>query len=147
MPTFTPYQPGDRPFLDEMMRLVMLETYPEVKDVGRLELKDRLEAIMVRYFDIPGEIWIAREQDTPIGMLWWLSEIHPVTEVPGLLLVALGVLPEYRRKGVAKALMRIAVDRKVPLRLFVNPHNQGAFRLYESLGFGPKIVEMAKSPQ
>lgn len=147
MPILTPYQSGDRPFLDEMMRQVMLETYPEVASVGRLELKDRLEAIMARYFDIPGEIWIAREQDKPIGMLWWLSEIHPVTEVQGLLLVALGVLPEFRRQGVAKALMAIAIERKLPLRLFVNPQNQGAFHLYESLGFAPQIVEMAKSPQ
>jgi ribosomal protein S18 acetylase RimI-like enzyme len=67
--------------------------------------------------------------------------------VKGLIVVAVGVLPEYRRRGIAKALLQEAFSRNLPVRLFVNAENLGAKKLYEALGFKTKILEMARYPQ
>lgn len=51
----------------------------------------------------------------------------------------LAVVPEYRRQGVASALLRRAIERakehRLPAGLLVEPHNSNARALYEKIGF------------
>lgn len=50
---------------------------------------------------------------------------------------SVAVLPDFRRRGIAKALINEAVARKSPSVVFleVRQSNEGAIALYESLGF------------
>ncbi|MEM8738806.1 MAG: GNAT family N-acetyltransferase [Planctomycetota bacterium] len=62
------------------------------------------------------------------------------TGTPGVELVYLGVSPHARGKGLAKTLMRLALDRTArhghgDLFLAVDDQNQPALRLYRGLGF------------
>ena len=55
------------------------------------------------------------------------------------LLDTLAVLPEYRKQGIASALLKASIEkaRKIgkPAGLLVEKENHNARRLYESLGF------------
>lgn len=54
-------------------------------------------------------------------------------------IATIGVLPEYRRQGVGRALME-ACEALIPtpyIRLSVRASNQPAIRLYESMGYVP----------
>jgi len=52
-------------------------------------------------------------------------------------IITLGVLPEYRRQGVAKELLRECETKLVArtVRLCVRINNEGAIRLYKDLGY------------
>lgn len=52
-------------------------------------------------------------------------------------IATVGVLPEYRRKGIAQALIeRVEAEVEMPIvRLCVRISNEGARRLYEKLGY------------
>ncbi|MBU6428703.1 MAG: GNAT family N-acetyltransferase, partial [Cyanobacteria bacterium REEB65] len=57
------------------------------------------------------------------------------------------VFPQFQGRGLARRLFEEAEaharSRKIRrLRLFVNPHNQAAYSLYEGLGFEPQTHEM-----
>ena len=86
-----------------------------------------------------------------VGHLAITREEHPVTEHVATL--GLGVAPEWRRKGVADALMSEAIrwGRSVGVRkiiLTVFPDNLAAIRLYRKFGFVDegRFVNHAKKP-
>jgi GNAT superfamily N-acetyltransferase len=83
--------------------------------------------------------FIAREGCANIGMVAIFAE----PSVPGRMqLLAMWVDPDYRRRGVARALMNQAVrwarDRQArEVILWVADQNGAAGRLYEQMGFRP----------
>jgi ribosomal protein S18 acetylase RimI-like enzyme len=100
----------------------------------------------------PDEVWrrraeggpasanfIAREGGVDVG----LAAIFAEPEVPGRMhLVSMWVDPRYRRGGVARALVDLAVRwagerRAREVMLWVADQNTAARRLYERLGFQP----------
>lgn len=45
------------------------------------------------------------------------------------------IFPEYRRKGIAKEVVKRCIDEKENIYLYVFVENIGAIKLYENLGF------------
>lgn len=138
---------GDRPFLLESILDVLQETYPEFKGVGRIEQRERAEALIARYAQTPGSASVLCLDGERAGMIWWLEEWHPVTEERLGLILLVRVAPEYRRRGLGRMLLEHAhkeakAEGIEHLRLFANPDNHPAFELYRSLGFRPKIAEL-----
>lgn len=85
------------------------------------------------------ECVIARLDDRPAGFALWFQTFSTWTGEPGLWLEDLFVLPEYRRQGVGKALLRhlAAVCRDRGYKRFewsVLDWNQPAIDFYRSLG-------------
>lgn len=69
-----------------------------------------------------------------------LSQMEMETSAGEFYIDSMSVLPEYRKQGVATALLKTGIDRARELSidkasLVVLPSNTGAKRLYESLGF------------
>lgn len=83
---------------------------------------------------IPGFVW--EEEGRIVGNVSLLT-----TKLPDRYLVAnVAVHPEYRRRGIARLLMEAAIDHVErqdgqEILLQVKESNEGAIRLYESLGF------------
>ena len=92
-----------------LLDLMAVLTWPEV-----VRLKAVVEGRMVGF--------IAGDPRRSEGMAW---------------IATLGVLPEYRRQGIARALLRECEKRlSAPrLRLCVRLDNTGAIRLYEEEGY------------
>ncbi|MBM3267750.1 MAG: GNAT family N-acetyltransferase [Candidatus Sericytochromatia bacterium] len=140
---------SDRPHLLRFLEMAMLETYPDLRALPRSELRERVEAEFAHYFALPDkEIWVAEAQGGQVaGCLWAMASYHPVTGRRDLFIVNVAVAPEFRGLGLARRLFGLAVDAAsaahIPyVRLFVNPANQAAYRLYEELGFAAQTHEM-----
>lgn len=146
--TIRHHRPGDRPALQALLEAAMKETYPDLQHLTRSDLRERVEAEFAHYFAIPEkEIWIGEVDGEVAGCLWCMESYHPVTGIPDFFVVNVAVFPEYRGYGLARKLFDEAVQsarsRGLPcVRLFVNPANQAAYRLYLDLGFMPQTHEM-----
>lgn len=70
-----------------------------------------------------------------------MSDVQDETDSSEFYLDTLAVLPEYRKQGIASALLRASVEKAraagKPAGLLVEKENVRARRLYESLGFKP----------
>lgn len=131
---------------------------PDVKLVTwQPDLADQFyQAYHAAFRDRPGfpgysaEEWIADRIDDENAIFDWsllaLSGKSPVgfvnagTEHPGGYIVQIGVVPEYRRRGLASALMvesmrRMKAAGESSVQLCVNLNNPGAERAYVQLGF------------
>lgn len=134
----------------EILRLSALATYPALEGLGRISLRELLERTYAEY-DLPNRrVWIVEEEGIPVSGLWGLMGMHPVLEEPELLVVAIATLPEHARQGHAKALIGHAEDEARregarAVRLFANPANPAAIRLYRGLGFSPLTEELRKA--
>ena len=85
----------------------------------------------------------------PIACLWMGNAVDQVSGDRYAHIFLLYVSPEYRRRGIAKALMNQAQDwaiargdRQIGLQVF--PHNKPALTLYQSLGFHTHSLLMLK---
>lgn len=140
--------PGDRPALLALLEAAMRETYPDLRLLTRSELRERVEAEFAHYYAIPEkEIWIGEVDGEVAGCLWCMESYHPVTGLPDFFVVNVAVFPAYRGHGLARKLFEEAIQsaraRGLPcVRLFVNPANEAAYRLYQSLGFTAQTHEM-----
>jgi ribosomal protein S18 acetylase RimI-like enzyme len=119
--------PGeDPPALEEILGIPQVADY--VQDWGRA-----------------GDHGVVAEEDgRPVGACWLrrFTEAHPGygflgEDVPG---IGLAVVPEYRGRGIGKALLRAAIelagaDGVSTLSLSVETGNERARRLYERAGF------------
>ena len=109
-------------------------SYEEEKDFSAPVIEDRLA---VRGDQGP---FGAFERDTLVGLVALGRERMNKLSHKGLIW-GMYVKPEYRGKGVARALLAEALSlaRSVPelkqVNLCVNARNTGAIRLYESFGF------------
>lgn len=151
MPDFviSEHHPGDKAFLRGMLESAALSTYPELGQLGRLSLRERLDEIFDHHFAHEEKrIWLARPPaGAPAGMIWVQPTRHPVTELEDYMVLNLAVAPDFRRQGVARQLLAharaYAQARGVKrLRLFVAADNVEAYTLYASLGFVDQTREM-----
>lgn len=131
-----------------MLEAAALPTYPELAALGRLTRADRLDEIFnFHYASREKRIWVAQSGEAPIGMVWIQPGRHPVTEAPDHMVLNIAVVPEWRRHGVARALLEAAqrhcrAEGGHRLRLFVGADNPAAFALYRELGFVEQTREM-----
>lgn len=128
------------PSLAAVFHETLLRTYEDTLDCPELNGARTVEEIVAGHqaqgeFD-PGRWWLARLGDQPVGVLlatkmfdslaWDLSYV--------------GVVPQARRRGLARALTQLALAqaRKAgasQLNVAVDVRNQPARHLYASLGF------------
>lgn len=128
-----------------------MASYPELAELGRITLRERIEGLFASY-DTPGRLWyVAEDPDgAPLGGLWVNPGMHPILERPEAVIVAVAVHPHVRRQGIAQALLEhlrseLAQHRLESVRLFVHPDNLAARRLYERLGFQVSTLELTLS--
>lgn len=146
--TIRHHKPGDRPALLKLLEAAMLETYPDLKHFTRSEMRERVEAEFAHYFALPEkEIWVAEVDGEVGGCLWCMESFHPVTGMSDFFVVNVAIFPDYRGFGLARKLFEEAITsaraRGLPcVRLFVNPANDAAYRLYVRMGFLPQTHEM-----
>jgi N6-L-threonylcarbamoyladenine synthase len=76
------------------------------------------------------ETWVARDAEGHV--IGWLEERLVASE---LYVLAVGVDPAWRRRGVATALVRECLARAAVVHLEVRASNAAARRLYAGLGF------------
>jgi ribosomal protein S18 acetylase RimI-like enzyme len=147
-----PVRPGtdaDRAFMVEAFRWAALASYPELEQLGRLTLADRLEELWAGYDQPDRRWWIATDGDRSVGGCWVNPGYHPVLDHPEGVILAIAVHPDFRGRGHARALLEtaravLASEGIVHLRLFVHPDNLPARRLYEALGYRVSTLEMRR---
>ncbi len=148
-PTIREGRPSDRPFLLEILTLSAVASYPPLANLGRLTLRDTIETFYEEY-DLPQKrLWVAEVEGTAAAALWGLRSIHPVLEETEFLVVAIATLPDFRGRGLARALLAQAAEAAraegvKAIRLFANPANAQAMALYQQEGFQPLTVELRK---
>lgn len=139
----------DKAFLRQMLESAALPTYPDLLDLGKLSLRERLDEIFDLYYSQNSkQIWVAEgPEGTRLGMIWIQASHHPVTEIPDYLIVNIAVEPAARGQGVGKRLLEAArefcaAEGVHRLRLFVGANNTAALDLYAAMGFEEQTREM-----
>lgn len=134
----------------QVLESAALASYPELRELGRLSLRARLEGLFAVY-DLPDRRWYVAEdhEGVPLGGLWVLPGMHPILETLEAVLVAIAVLPHARQQGLARTLLEaargdVAAAGIATWRLFVHPDNTAARGLYEALGFRITSLEMTQ---
>lgn len=139
----------DKAFLRQMLETAALPTYPDLLDLGKLSLRERLDEIFEVYYSQKSkQIWVAEgPEGARLGMIWIQASHHPVTELPDYLVVNIAVEPAARGQGVGRRLLETArahcdAEGIHRLRLFVSASNTPALELYAALGFEEQTREM-----
>ena len=128
------------------------ETLRQLRLRALADAPDAFASTLEAEVAFPDEVWrqraeggpasatvIAREGGVDVGLVRVFAE----PDVPGRMhLVSMWVDPNYRRRGVARALVaqavRWAAERGArEVSLWVADHNTAACRLYERVGFRP----------
>ncbi len=136
----------DRPYLLDFLSRTYQEIFPEQQNFSHLS------QTVDQYFSRRSPLWWAKvnASDTaPIAGLWLGNAVDQVTGQHYAHVFMLYVLPDYRRQGIATALLEEAQrwsqtrgDRQIGLQVF--PQNTAALNLYQKLGFIPHSVMMLK---
>ena len=116
------------------------------------EMADRYLAHMLRRCDESlGRVFVAEVDGAVVGFVGVLGRVVPEPdESQAYAYVSdLVVLPAYRRRGLGRALLERAVafargKGAKALRVGVLARNEGAARLYRSLGFGEYTIQLNK---
>lgn len=133
-----PVNAADEPFLfevysstrqDEMALVDWSETEKEA--FLQMQYQAQRQGYLKQFPEADWQIVLL--DDIPIGRL--IVDRRP--QEVGLMDIAL--LPPYRRQGIGtrfiKQVMAEATAKQMPVRLYVAKNNEGAFRLYQRLGF------------
>lgn len=133
----------------QVLELAAIASYPELSELGRISLRERLEGLFALY-DQPDRHWYVAEDPAgvPLGGIWVNPGMHPVLEHPEAVIVAVAVQPHARQQGIARSLLEharaeLATDGIRAWRLFVHPGNLAARRLYECLGYQVSNLELS----
>ncbi|NIZ14816.1 GNAT family N-acetyltransferase [Phaeobacter sp. HF9A] len=118
-----PYTPSDKPTVLHIWRQANAQAHPFLSQ----DLTDQAEAMIRDSFLDMAETWIIEEGSRPLGFLSLLEN-----EVGGLF-----VLPEAQGKGLGRALLDHARERRPTLTLSVFVKNHRARRFYAAYGFQP----------
>ncbi len=87
--------------------------------------------------------WIARAAVDPTGQVVGLVGFHGPPDERGMVEVAYGVDPAFRRRGIARALVQLALDwaASVPavhvVRASISPENAASLATLRPFGFEP----------
>lgn len=129
--------------------MAALPTYPELLQLGRISMRERLDAIFEQAYCHPEKkIWLAETtEQTRAGMVWIQPSFHPVTELADYLVLNLAVKADFRGHGLGERLLETArahaESRGVRrMRLFVAAANEPAVALYRKLGYLDQTREM-----
>ncbi len=135
-PAFQAYASADAPLFED----VLLQTYQGTLDCPELNGVRAVGDILAGHraqgrFD-PATWWLAWDEARPVGVLL----LNPSGDGESCELVYMGVVPEHRRQGLGRQLVRKALrEAKLAgareLTLAVDERNFLARRLYQSLGF------------
>ena len=147
------------------IRLLEDKDIPQVLEICR-EMREHHRRVLGGYFksidedyersslakaldDEDSPVYVAETEDGKIaGMVQAAFEVRPYLEQESFCHIGgLGVLPGYRRRGIAKALMDRVFEacraRKITeVTLGVFNRNTGAYKFYEDLGFLPLEQKM-----
>lgn len=142
----------DKPQLIEFMNLAYQELFPNQQDFRHLT------QTVNQYLTKETQLWwVEAERNLsptpslilPIAGLWMGNAIDQITGDRYAHIFLLYVVPEYRRRGIAKALLQQAQDwattrgdRQIGLHVF--PQNQAAINLYQQFGFQTQSIAMLK---
>jgi ribosomal protein S18 acetylase RimI-like enzyme len=136
----------DRAKLLKFMQLTYQELFPEQQDFSHLA--ETVES----YFSSKTPLWWVEPKEdrpSPVACLWLGNAIDQVTGDRHAHIFLLYVLPEYRRRGIGKALVdsaenwaRARGDRQMGLQVFQT--NQPALNLYRQLGYQTQSLWMLK---
>lgn len=146
-------QQGDSPLLAEVFRMAALASYPELAQLGKLTLAERLEGISASYEGPERRCFVAEDAEgAPLGAVWATLGIHPVLEIPEAVIIAIGVREPARGRGVGRALLdhahqALRAEGARSIRLFVHPQNAQALSLYRNLGYQDGLIELTFSNQ
>lgn len=78
------------------------------------------------------DAWVAETDGKPTGYL--IAYSHKLTQIPMMYVGSVGVLPNYRNRGIASQLMGVVLARYPELWLHVRASNTAATELYIKLG-------------
>ncbi len=143
----------DRALLVKFMQAAYQELFPNQRDFTHLA------KTVAQYLYKETPLWwvefLSDGQEEPIrpsrpvAVLWMGNVIDQVQGDRYAHIFILYVLPEHRRQGIGKALMRYAEswarargDRQIGLQVYQN--NQAALALYQQLGYQSESFWMAK---
>lgn len=115
-------------------------------------MADRYLAHMLRRCDEAlGRVFVAEEDGTVVGFVGVLGRVIPEPDESQTYAYVsdLVVMPAYRRRGLGRALLERAAAYACDtgartLRVGVLARNEGAARLYRSLGFGDYTLQLNK---
>ena len=142
----------DKAQLIQFMMLTYQELFPNQKDFKHLA------TTIEQYFSTETPLWWVEFPTNlsptshlllPIAGLWMGNAIDQITGDRYAHIFLLYVVPEYRRRGIAKKLLeqaqiwaKIRGDRQIGLQVF--PQNQAAVNLYQKMGFQIQSISMLK---
>ncbi|MHC4841366.1 MAG: GNAT family N-acetyltransferase [Planctomycetota bacterium] len=92
-------------------------------------------------------VWVADIEGDYVGHLWLGTQVDFFTKRSDPWIFDLSVLPEHRRKGIARKLHDTAIAHLKEqghnrIALQVMTHNQGAAKLYAELGYQPRASSL-----
>ncbi len=143
----------DKAQLVKFMTLTYQEIFPNQTDFKHLV------TTVEQYLSIETPLWWMQSETNlsptpnlilPIAGLWMGNAIDQITGKRYAHIFLLYVVPEYRRRGIAKKLLKeaenwakIRGDHQIGLQVF--PQNQAAINLYQKIGFQTQSIMMLKS--
>lgn len=124
------------------------ELFPQQADFGHLA------QTVEQYFSVRSPLWwvqlLSDPRLEPVAGLWLGNAVDQVTGERYSHIFMLYVVPAYRRRGIATALLHHAQqwsqargERQLGLQVF--PHNTPALQLYRKLGFQTYAVTMLQT--
>ena len=133
-----PAEAADVPVIAELIR--GLARYEKLEDQVSLTEEGLAESLFGKHRY--AETLIAEEDGAPVGFALFFHNFSTFLGLPGVYLEDLFVIPDYRGRGVGRALLkelaRLAVERGCGrLEWSVLDWNSGAIGFYERLGARP----------
>jgi GNAT superfamily N-acetyltransferase len=137
-PTISPATPADIPaILDFIRKLAEYEHLSHTVIATENDLQNHL------FGPAPAaEVLLAKIQDKPVGFALYFTTFSTFVGRPGIWLEDLFILPDFRHRGIGRALLRavaaIAIGRNCGrLEWSVLDWNEPAIQLYKKLGAVP----------
>ena len=137
-------KPGDLEVLVEFNSAMAIETEGRKLDIGTLQAG----VAAVLEDGLKGFYLLAECQGNPVGQLLVTSEWSDWRNAYFWWIQSVFVKPEYRRRGVYRALdrqVRIKAEEQgdvCGVRLYVDRQNHGAQQVYANLGMSPSHYDM-----
>jgi ribosomal protein S18 acetylase RimI-like enzyme len=144
----------DVEFIDALGLQTALDTVSAVRNLSQLVAREAYRRLVSFCRERSGTVTFIGEHDSQrAGFLILVTDLpDDVSQEPQAFVAYVAVVPEHRREGVGRALLRAAVAeglrRNLPhVSLMVSADNPSAQALYESEGFVPERTLMTRALQ